>query len=147
MGRRATRTTKLRRCKSTKRRLYRPKIVIKEDLGDAELVETLTFPELERSQSVIPRERNPHLVYIMRHPIRMAFYVDRLQCYVYDEDNRYLGKLDLIDLHTLYTRIQDLIKKLAEASVKIDVKERADNYIIHLPCGSAALEREEKGGD
>ena len=147
MGRRATRTARLRRYKLTKRRLYRPKVIIKEDLGDVELVETLTFPELERSQSVIPRERNPHLVYIMRHPIRMAFYADRLQCYMYDEDNRYLGKLDLIDLHALCARIQNLIKELAEVGVKIDAKERADNYIIYSPCGSAVLEGEEKGGD
>jgi hypothetical protein len=73
------------------------------------LIETFSFPELEVSQNVIPKEKNPHLTYVMRYPIRMAFYLDKGRGFIYDEDNRYLGSFDIDDLVTLAVKINDIL--------------------------------------
>jgi hypothetical protein len=85
------------------------------------LVETISFPEVERVKNVIHNEKNPNLVYVMKNPIRIAFYKDSLRGYIYDADNRFLGTIDLIDIWVLHQRTEEILA-LPEVEVKLERK-------------------------
>jgi hypothetical protein len=117
---RCSRVTRLRKYSTLKRYPKRPRVIIKEDLGDAELVDTITFPQVEHVKTVIPKEKNPDLVYITKNPIRIAYYKDKGVAYLYDEENRFLGTMDTYELWIMYKRIGDL---LAQASTQSKYSE------------------------
>jgi hypothetical protein len=106
--------------------VQRPRVIIKEDLGDAELVETISFPQVERVKNVVHNEKNPNLVYIMKNPIRMAFYRDSLRGFIYDADNRFLGTIDLVDIWTLYRRAEEILA-LPEVRAKLEDRGKSKN--------------------
>ena len=116
MGRkRCSRVTRLRKYSTLKRYPKRPKVIIKEDLGDAELVDTITFPQVEHVKTVIPKEKNPDLVYITKNPIRIAFYTNKGVAYIYDDENRFLGT---VDIHELWVWSRHIEEALARYSSK-----------------------------
>jgi hypothetical protein len=122
---RCSRVTRLRKYSTLKRYPKRPRVIIKEDLGDAELVETISFPQVERVKNVVHNERNPNLVYVMKSPIRMAFYKDSLRGFIYDADNRFLGAIDLADIWTLYRRAGEILAlPEVEAALRSETQSR-----------------------
>jgi hypothetical protein len=107
--------------------MQRPRVIIKEDLGDAELVETISFPQVERVKNIIHNERNPNLVYVMKSPIRIAFYKDNLRGFIYDGDNRFLGTIDLVDIWTLYRRAGEILAlPEVEAALRSESKSKGE---------------------
>jgi hypothetical protein len=102
------------------------------------LIETFSFPELETSQNVIPKERNPHLVYVANYPIRIAFYLDKGVAYVYDSDNRFLGSMDIDELSAIDRRIQKALKTWAEFQAQRGVKVELDKLIYTIGESNAS---------
>jgi hypothetical protein len=105
MQKRATKTTKTRHYRITKRHPKRPEITIKEDLGDAELIEKITFPDITRTQTAIPKEKNPNIFWLWKYPIRIIIYKDTEKGFIYDLDKNFSGTFEKHDLKKLYSRI------------------------------------------
>jgi hypothetical protein len=127
-GKRCSRVTRLRKYSTLKRYPKRPRVIIKEDLGDAELIETISFPQVEHVKTVIPKEKNPNLVWILRSPVHIGYYKDKGVAYIYDENNRFLGSLDLLDLWLIYQRISDILSR-SETQSKSRIRRESENDI------------------
>lgn len=110
--RRPTKTISVRKYRKDK---YKPKkllIQIKEDLGRFEQIETLKMNEDNSiNRTIIPKEKNPNLIYILKNPIKIGFYLDTLQCFAWSENGEYLGQLEKYHFKKLFSKIGELLKK------------------------------------
>jgi len=111
MSKRATKTTKTRRYRITKKHPKRPVALMKMDLGKVEQQIALTFPENSKYLNVeIPKERNPDLFKIYFGNIKICWYFDEKKGFVYDENGLWLGSFDKQDLKKLFFKIGTILK-------------------------------------
>jgi hypothetical protein len=110
----AVSTTEIRKTKRTKRRIKRPVVLFKEDLGSFERTMKISLPAemIAVDESVIPKEANPNLFWIMQYPIKIIFYLDTEKGFFYDEHGIFLGKFEKHDLKRLFFKIGTLLKTL-----------------------------------
>jgi len=106
----ATLTTRIRKYRIDKRHPKRPYIIIGEDLGDGEYIEKLTLPIVERTQTFIPKNPNPNLFWLWKHPIRIIWYLDTEKGFIFDSDKNFLESFEKHDLKKLYSRIGQLFR-------------------------------------
>jgi hypothetical protein len=111
MPKRATKTTKTRHYRITKKHPKRPKAVMIMDLGKVEQQIALTFPENSQYLNVeIPKTRNPDLFKIYFGNIKICWYFDEKKGFVFDENGLWLGSYDKQDLKKLFFKIGRLLR-------------------------------------
>jgi hypothetical protein len=111
MPTRATKTTKTRRYRLTKKHPKRPKAVMIMDLGKVEQQIALTFPENSKFINVeIPKERNPDLISWRFGDIKFSYYYKDKKGFIYDENGIYLGGFEKHDLKRLFWKIGDVLR-------------------------------------
>jgi hypothetical protein len=111
MPKRATKTTKTRRYRITKKHPKRPKAIMVMDMGKVEQQIALTFPENTRYINVeIPKERNPDLITFRISNLKFAWYLEDNKGFIFDEHGIWLGNLEKHDLKNAFFKIGNLLK-------------------------------------
>jgi hypothetical protein len=111
MKKRATKTTKTRRYRITKKHPRRPKAIMVMDMGKVEQQIALTFPENARYINVeIPKEKNPDLFKIYFGNIRICWYFNEKKGFIFDENGIWLGSYEKHDLKKLFCKIGTILK-------------------------------------
>jgi len=125
----AIKTETLKKCRKNKKRIKRPRIVFHEDLGEYERIMSITLPteEAKIDESLLPKEANPNLFWIMRSPMKIVFYLDTQKCFAYDNQGIYICTLEKHDLRKLFWRIGVLLKALKEKKIPQKVEENSKN--------------------
>ena len=125
----AVKTETLKKCRKNKKRIKRPRIIFSEDLGEYERIMSITLPseEAKISESLLPKEVNPNLFWVMRTPMKIVFYIDTQKCFAYDNQGIYICTLEKHDLKKLFWRIGVLLKALKEKKIPQKVEENGEN--------------------
>jgi hypothetical protein len=111
MPKKATKITKTRRYRTTKKHPKRPVAMMKMDMGKVEQQIALVFPENSKYINVeIPKEKNPNLIKIFIGGIKLAWYLDEKKGFIYDENGIYLGALEKHDLKKAFWKIGQILK-------------------------------------
>lgn len=86
--------------------------MIHEDMGNYYKTEIISLPtEIEHEINLIPKNKqNPNLIYIIKHPIKIIYYLDNEKCFIYDELGSYLGDLEKHDLKRLFSKIGHVLR-------------------------------------
>ena len=88
---------------------------------------TLPTEEAKIDESLLPKEANPNLFWIMRSPMKIVFYLDTQKCFAYDNQGIYICTLEKHDLRKLFWRIGVLLKALKEKKIPQKVEENSKN--------------------
>jgi len=110
---RATKITKTRHYRVTKKNPQSQKLILKIDRGAIEQTISLFFPpntEVKDHEST--KEPNPNLIRINFGQTSLIFYLDTEKGFVYDKDKLFSGSFEKHDLIYLYSRIGQLIRRL-----------------------------------
>jgi hypothetical protein len=111
MPKRATKTTKTRHYRITKKHPKRPKAIMVMDMGKVEQQIALTFPENSQYLNVeIPKERNPNLITFRISNLKFAWYLEDKKGFIFDENGIWLGNLEKHDLKNAFFKIGNLLK-------------------------------------
>ena len=111
----AVKIEKIRKYRKDKRIAKRPRIVITEDYGDMERTQILTLPtEYDREEILIPKEKNPNILYILQYPIKIVWYLDTHKGFFYTQEGFYLGKFDSSHLRRIFVNSALALRKLAK---------------------------------
>jgi hypothetical protein len=108
---RATKITKTRRYRTTKKHPRRTWVNLNFDLGNVEQQIGVSFPK--NSQIInaeIPKEKNPDLRTIYLGNVKFAWYSNDKKGFVYDEKGFYCGRYEKHDLKNLFWQIGDILK-------------------------------------
>jgi len=110
---RATKTTKTRRYRYTKRIARRPTATFTIDRGNVEQVITLHFPEKAIfEEKEIPKERNPNAVRIRIGDNVLVYYKKDEKGFIYDSRQNLCGRFDRFDVKRAFVRIGGLLKEI-----------------------------------
>ena len=125
----AVKTETLKKCRKTKKRIKRPRIIFHEDLGEYERVMSITLPSEEAriDESLLPKEANPNLFWIMRSPMKIVFYLDTQKCFAYDNQGIYICTLEKHDLKKLFWRIGVLLRSLKDKKMLSKTEKSGEN--------------------
>jgi hypothetical protein len=104
--RRLTETRKVRPFRIDKRLPKRTIVETHVDYGSHEEITKFTYPQNTTIEKIFnPKEENPSLFWLWKHPIRIIIYLDTEKGFIYDERKNYLGCFEIHDLKKLYSRI------------------------------------------
>ena len=106
---RSTKIFGVRKYQKNKTRPKKTTVLIKEDLGRFESI-TKYVMDCSVTESIVPKERNPNLVYLMKTPLKIVYYLDTERCFVYDLSGNYSGEFENKDLKRLFYRIGALLR-------------------------------------
>jgi len=101
---RATAKTKQRRYRADKRNPQGVKITVQEDLGTLEQTQQYFF-ESATKRRARSKKKNPNLIYILKSPIRIAYYTNSKKLFLYSQDGIYLGELEKHDQRKVFSEL------------------------------------------
>jgi len=79
-----------------------------------ERTQILTLPiEYDREELLIPKEKNPNIVYILKHPEKIVWYKDTHKGFFYTVEGLYIGQFDLSHLKRMYNRIGNVLRLIS----------------------------------
>ena len=145
----AIKIEKIRKYRKDKRIAKRPRIVITEDYGDMERTQILTLPtEYDREEILIPKEKNPNILYILQYPIKIVWYLDTHKGFFYTQEGFYLGKFDSSHLRRIFVNSALALRKLAkENKRKKSLKsKKKKNFSERFSSKSLKTDKNRKGG-
>jgi len=97
-----------------------------------ERTQILTLPtEYEREELLIPKERNPNILYILQHPIKIVWYLDTHKGFFYTQEGLYLGKFDSSHLRRIFVKSALALRKLAKENKRkkrLKSKKKKTNF-------------------
>ena len=146
----AIKIEKIRKYRKDKKVAKRPRIVITEDYGDMERTQILTLPtEYEREELLIPKEKNPNILYILQYPIKIVWYLDTHKGFFYTQEGFYLGKFDSSHLRRIFVNSALALRKLAkEKRHKKGLKsKKKKNFSERFSKKSLKKTKNEKGDE
>jgi hypothetical protein len=109
----ATKIHTFRTYRRHKRRVNKPRAIIRVDRGQIEETISLVFPEKSQvTYTSTPKEPNPDLIRINFGQLSLIYYISTKRGFVYDKDRMYSGSFELHDLKHLYSRIGVSFKAL-----------------------------------
>jgi hypothetical protein len=112
-NKRASKITKTRKYRETKKHPRRPRAVMRMDFGRVEQQISLVFPENSKYLNVeIPKEPNPNLISWRFGDLKFAWYIKEKKGFVYDADGIFLGKFLRHDLKYLFFKIGSILRLL-----------------------------------
>ena len=106
---RATSTVKHRKYRADKRHPKRLKITVQEDFQNIEQTQTF-YMKSNTKRTTKKKQKNDNLVYLMKTPLKIAYYKDSKRTFVYDLDGNYAAEFEKRDLKSLYSRIGHLLR-------------------------------------
>ena len=107
----ATKIHTFRKYRRHKRRVNKPRAIIRVDRGQMEETISLVFPEKSQvTYTVNPKEPNPDLYRINFGQMSLIYYKDSKRGFVYDKDRVYCGTFEKHDLKHLFSRIGAVLK-------------------------------------
>ena len=102
-----TATVKHRKYRADKRHPRRLKITVQEDFQEIEQTQTF-YMKSNTKRTSKRKQKNDNLVYLMKTPLKIAYYKDSKRTFVYDLDGNYAAEFEKKDLNSLYSRIGHL---------------------------------------
>jgi len=104
---RPTAIVKHRKYRGDKHHPRRLKVSIIEDFKEIEQTQTF-YMESNTRRTTKRKYKNGNLVYLMKTPLKIAYYLNSKRCFVYDLNGNFAAELEKKDLNSLYSRIGHL---------------------------------------
>lgn len=100
----------VRRYRKDKKNPKNTRITITEDVGRFEQ-KTTFISEFSRDRTITPKEKNHNLVFILKSPLKIGYYLDSEKCFVWSENGEYLGSLEKYHLKRLFSKIGEVLRR------------------------------------